>query len=143
MARAAIDLPSTFSGPLAPETKRDLERFATGVRMFIGQAALLFAPRWQRLKPTINPPAASFDFAAHIVLAVDQNFDLIFPPPAPIHGGRELLVILENANGIARAHGVSCRIDGETSYTFVAEPGAYRFYFDGQNYWSYTPGASS
>lgn len=136
MARASnAEIPLIF--PAAPAGLRsDLERLAGGVQAFLKNAPNLFAPRWQRVKG-LNPRAATFGFAAHFVLVEDQEIDFDFPRPNVLDGGKELLVIRRTDTGILRAHGVGCNIDDAGTYIFPAEPRAYRFFFDGEQFWSY------
>lgn len=142
MAQASsADIPLSF--PSAPSgLRQDLERLASGLQTFIKTAPLLFAPRWQRVRG-LNPDAASYGFAAHFALVEDQELDITFPRPNVVDGGRELLVIRRTGEGILRAHGVGCNIDDSSEYIFPASPGAYRFFFDGEQFWSYERGATA
>lgn len=142
MARgSSADIPLSF--PSAPSgLRQDLERLASGLQTFIKTAPSLFVPRWQRIRG-VNPEAASYGFAAHFVLVEDQTVDFNFPRPNVTDGGKELLVIRRTGEGILRAHGVGCNIDADSTYIFLATPGAYRFFFDGEQFWSHEPGATA
>lgn len=136
----AIDLPLTFPGADAA-LRRDLERLASGLNHYLKDASIVFVPRWQN--GARNPEAAAFGVAIVINLVSGQEHDFTLPRPNTLFGGQELLIVRQTATGTARAHPVGCTVDAEDVYQVPNAPGAYRLFFDGQNYWSYRQGVDT